>query len=346
MVPMSIARGAQRFARAGSLLLASALFVAAVHPSQAAAQDAQEDPADTFFREGAEAVQADKIQLAYEKFRAAWNLRQTFEIAANLGVVEKALGKRKDAAFHLEFALRHYPAVSGPEKKKQIEVELDELKKQVGEIRLTVPSGSEIEVNGEKVGTAPLQGTLFVEPGQVTIVAKKEGVGKGRAEVTVGVGEGKDVRIELIPDKTVGPVETPTEPPPMWLGFVIGGVGVGAAGAGVALLVVGQGKLSDAEELGAPLIDDREDPEAEHVDCDAGSPPQICQDIQKNLDDAGTFTTAGIALAAVGGAALVTGIVLIALPRDEKSDEKAPAPVAIAPWISPEIQGIFVGGRF
>ena len=110
--------------------------------------------------------------------------------------------------------------------------------------------------------------------------------------------------------------------------------------------MVGQGKLGDAETLGAAIADDQDNPTV----CGpvaSGNRSADCATVQDDLDTAGTLTTAGIVLASVGGAALITGIVLLVLPRDEPSDEKAaPPPVAIAPWISPEVGGIFVGGHF
>ena len=43
-----------------------------------------DDPADTLFREGVVAINENNPPLAYEKFKAAWNLKQTFDIAESI----------------------------------------------------------------------------------------------------------------------------------------------------------------------------------------------------------------------------------------------------------------------
>ena len=40
----------------------------------------------------------------------AWNLKKTYDVACNLGALELDLGKLREAAEHLAFALREFPA--------------------------------------------------------------------------------------------------------------------------------------------------------------------------------------------------------------------------------------------
>ena len=44
------------------------------------------DPVDVLYNEGVAAAQAGQVDVAYEKLRAAWALKQTYDIAANLAV--------------------------------------------------------------------------------------------------------------------------------------------------------------------------------------------------------------------------------------------------------------------
>jgi len=306
-----------------ALLLSSLLF---------AAEARAEDPADALFREGAEAINANNAPLAYEKFKASWSLRQSFDIAANLGVVEKALGKKRDAAEPLVYALRHSPPMNKDEQRAQIQGELDILKKELGELRIQSATGATIEVNGVNVGTCPLPAPVYVEPGQQIIVAKKPDVGEGRITVIVSVGEGKDIRVEL----SIGPTGKGGGPLPLWPGFLIGGAGVAAAAVGIPLLVIGQGKLSDANDLGDEI-------RKSGGQCNAdGGGSQQCQDAKDDVDQAGTFTNAGIPLIAVGGALIIAGIIWVVVPRD--SQEKPP--VALLPWADDKSGGLLVGGTF
>lgn len=313
--------------------LAVCLFAALGPASSARA----EDPALALFREGIEAINENNVPLAYEKFRASWSIRQTFDIAANLGAVEKAMGKKRDAAEHLDYALRHFPPTNSTDQRAEIAKDLEELKKDVGELHIQSATGATVEINGKPVGICPLPGPIFVEPGQQIIVAKKSEIGEGKIVVMVSVGEAQEVRVELTLEPKTGPVEPKPTPRPMWPGFV--GVGVGAAGIGVGIAGL---VLSFQAQDDADVLADELSPGA------CGNNNATCEDLQSKLDDVATFRTMGIAGMVVGGAATIFGVVYLAIPNpggDE--DEEATVKAAkLTPWIGPGTGGLVMSGKF
>ncbi|NUP12490.1 MAG: hypothetical protein HOW73_41120 [Polyangiaceae bacterium] len=312
-----------RIKRAVALAFAAALLLP---PAAASA----EEPVDVFFREGAEASRAGNVPLAYEKFRAAWALKQTYDIAANLGFAELALGKKRDAAEHLEFALRNFPPMGDTSQRSALEQKLEEVRKEVGELTISSATGAAIEVNGTVVGTCPLPGRIFVEPGQQIIVAKKPGVGEGKIVVSVRVGEAQEVRVELILSKD--DKQTPSNPRPTWPGFA--GLGVGAAGIGVGIagFVLMAQKQSEMDEIavGMPA-----------GSCFEANP--ACDEIQDGLDTAASFRSMGIAGVVIGGAAAIFGTIYLSAPNPG-TEESATA--QIQPWFGPGTGGVSVSGTF
>src|SRR5690349_10684657 len=95
---------------AAMMLLTGA--AAAQQPTTPASKRAQQ-----LFSEGLLLVDAEKWSEAEAKFEQAWAQNPSVSVAANLGQVQARLGKYKEAAEHLEFAVRYWP--SGQEEKRQ-----------------------------------------------------------------------------------------------------------------------------------------------------------------------------------------------------------------------------------
>ncbi len=97
--------------------------------------------------------------------------------------------------------------------------------------------------------------------------------------------------------------------------WIVAGAGVALAGGGAALLVIGTGQISDVEgaELGSQW-----------------------SDFEGDADSGPTLATVGAVLVGVGGAALVTGVVWLALGGG--TDEQAP--ISMMPG------GLCMHGRF
>ncbi len=146
---------------------------------------------------------AGKKREAREEYLAAFRLKQSHDVAGNLGNVELALGMRRDAAEHLSFAIRALRAESGttPEQIEKAKQKLAEAKRQVGTVSVSVSvPGAEVLVDGVSVGRAPLEGELFVEPG-TRHVSPARLAGHEDAKQTIEAGKGTEqaVALTLVP---------------------------------------------------------------------------------------------------------------------------------------------------
>ena len=335
MTLLSSHRFARSFARgAVAVSLAAALQLALVRPASA-------DPVDVLYEEGVAAAQAGQREIAYEKLKAAWALRQTYDIAAALAVVENALGKHRDAAEHFQFVLDNFPPVGDQGERAKLQAGLDSARKKVGELTITVAAGSVVEVNGRVVGTAPLKSPVFVDPGQATVNCKKKDFGEGKALVEVRIGEAQEVKVEITLTTGGGSTGSPL---PVWPGLLVGGVGLVGVGVGVGLFVEASSAADQADELTSALPS----PGA----CLTTPAADSCATIQDKFEAHDALGTGAVAAFAVGGALLVTGVVLFAVSMSgdgaAASDEapSEPTVTAMAPWFTSDAGGFVLGGQF
>lgn len=239
--------------------------LAAVQPAPVAAQPAApaaapSSEAEQLYREGMDFVTKQKWPEAEAKFRRAFELNPTYDTANNLGQAEIKLGKVRDAAEHISFALRNWPVAGKKVYREAAAKSLEELRGQLGAVTVegSVP-GALVSVNGREVGRAPIAYELFVDPGAVTVEAKLDGYQDARQVLTAEKGKKYAVKLAMerapaaVPSATASASEAPsviatsTAPAPRSKvpAFVIGGAGVAGLIAGGALLGVGFGQRSD-----------------------------------------------------------------------------------------------------
>jgi hypothetical protein len=201
-----------RFKRLGfaALLLASFAWSSGAR-SQPIFQgtDASQE-ADGHFLKGKALLKAGDVRGAYEEYRAAWQLKKTYDIAANLGNLEVTLGMHRDAAEHLAFALRNYaPSGATPDKIERVRQLLAQARAEVGALSIKANvDGAEVLVDGNPVGRAPIEGEVFVEAGSRSVDARLSGY--EAAHLTVSVEKGASQTVTL----TLAPVTVPPPPAP------------------------------------------------------------------------------------------------------------------------------------
>ncbi|HVJ79584.1 MAG TPA: PEGA domain-containing protein [Planctomycetia bacterium] len=162
--------------------------------------------------EGLRAQKAGQHDKAREALDAAFRIKPNAEIALALARSEMQLGKPRDAAEHLSYFLREGQAAK-PEDRQSAEKMFAEAKSKVGTVIVSVDvDGSEVQVDGKPVGTSPLSGAVFVEPGPRILTARKEGMLEAKKELTVAAGAETTVPLAVTPPPP--PVAKPLPPPP------------------------------------------------------------------------------------------------------------------------------------
>ncbi|MDC0680718.1 PEGA domain-containing protein [Sorangium atrum] len=221
---------------------------------------------------------------AEAELESAWELNPTFDVAYNLGNTKYQLKKYREAAEHLSFALRNWPLVKTVAKlKPTAEQRLAESRAQVGALRVTVSAaGAEVLVDGKAVGRAPLDGEVFVEPGEHRVEARLEGYAPLSHTVKSAKGETAEVGLALVPVKSearaagvkteggmgaagVGagapvmgqPPAGPVEPPPKknWVPVIaLGAASAVGLGVGIGMTVARNSAHDDARSKGEVIL--------------------------------------------------------------------------------------------
>jgi tetratricopeptide (TPR) repeat protein len=332
----------------------------------AAGGPALADEADEHFKKGKEASSAGDYKTAEREYQAAWNQRKAYDVAANLAQMEIELGEHREAAEHLLYALRHFPAYDA--KKAAIKVKMEEAlaqeKKEVGTLRVKVNvPGAAVYVNEKLIEAELLADEVYVDAGDATIEAKASGYRAARQQIKAEKGKEYPVALELVPDAgppavsavpsaapsgtaSVPPAangaETPSSKRSMVPAFVIGGVGLAALIAGGALVGVAEGKKADVfskmprDAKGNPLCGQS---------APAGAAPgSLCDQLRARAGDVQTLGNASIAMFAIGGAAAVAAIAYWAWPSKPAGPGKPAA--LLVPVLAADGGGLQWTGSF
>jgi hypothetical protein len=347
-----------RVARA--LGVALAVFVsAAARPSYA---DDESDRAEQSFVEGNRAFAAGDYHAAFEAYRAAWSLKQTFDIACNLGRTEVELSLSRDAAEHLDYCLRTF-SVSARGDVRDANRRFRELflrvRRQVGALTVDVrPSGAEITVDGASYGVAPIGHDIFLTPGQHLVRAHLAGFETEERSITAEAGASIGVTFTLTPARAAAPpprAAAGAEPAsarrsgssraakhglePRTVTVLAGaGASLVALGIGVGFALDAGSARSDASRLG-PAAN-----EAGPGACSSASASGDCAALRAAVDHekrSRDIADVGLTTGAVlGGATLVAWLLIPDLTRSEVGSLKA------VPFVGRGASGMVLTGSY
>jgi hypothetical protein len=276
----------------------------------------------------------------------------------------------REAAAHLEFFLEKQTKAT-PKQIAEVKKSLDKVLPKVAKLTvLPSPDDSDVFVDDVLVGRG--RQTVFLNPGDARIGAAKDGQSISK---TVSVKAGEvigEYRIEVPKEPTgqggaggagaggaaaggaggagegaggaggiaqgggdTGPRDENGVAP--WVGWLLGGSGLAAAGVGAALLGLGQAKLGEASEIGDQLRSERADCSSPTVNA-----AERCDEVEGLVGGAEAFTIGGAVLVATGAAALL-GMVLVWTVGDDDSGKVS---VTVVPWSEPHGAGLFFQGAF
>jgi len=282
------------------------------------------------YRKGYAALEAKNWDEAYRIFKQLWLDQPAYDVALNLGQAELRLHKYRDAAEHLAFATTHFPAAEDKEVLDRGLKGLEQAKREIGRLILVVDrSGAAVRVDGNTIGTTPIDGEIFVDPGEHAVEASLAGFVTAAQPFQVTAGQSQTVVLKLdaappsnaaLPsdsaNATASPVGTSSDSPHKQRNYtapiVAASIGGAALVSGISFLIVSSNKQSAADDRASQL--GGENPCAPGIDSDRIAE---CQKISNLAQSATTFRT----LAFVGfGAAAGAGIATFVLWPRSHSD--------------------------
>ncbi len=335
-------------------LLAAALLVPClgINPASAAAPPAptaaeiaakelaiKRDPhvrATELLDRGTELQGRDQCEQALAPLEGAWALEKNPTTAVLLGECEVKLARWVPATRHLAFVLKDKE--EGPERAR-LDALFKQARAQVGGITVqTSVDGADIFAASRIVGVTPLRYEVFVEPGDVTMSLKKTSVGEVQQVVHVAKGGSATIRLEParvpVDDDGSRAPEARSRVPI----FLLAGVAVAAAGAGIGLRVVGASRGATADDELATLTKSKGP-----TPCALKANADACASIKAGRSKHDTFVNAGTGLFVLGGAALAASITYALWPAAGTDRERA---IAVLPAVSPSTGGLLVQGTF
>jgi hypothetical protein len=367
--------------------VAAALLVAvasALTPTSAFAQTS-DDPivkaARARFNEGVAFYDKAQYENARAAFLQAYALRKHPSVLINLAQSSLHSGHTLEAARYFQQYLRESSSLSAAQR-ADTEKALADARTKLGRFEVSAAAGTEIEVDGDPVGTAPLAEAVDVEPGSHTVRSSTDS-----KTLTVAAGEVEPVSLNAPPSAPVEPVvvtpvatpqpeeqspPSPTAPvaakpapvvaetgrsglfsPPKTMVPVWIGLGVGIVGGATAILFATfKSDASSNAQSVATQIDHAAS--ASGVQSSKGlclNPPQNlqhgCQTLQNDnslVDSDATAANVGLGVG-IAGVVFGLGWYLFA-PKREVASTATGASGTFVPIVSPYWRGLGYEGSF
>ncbi|MBI4955741.1 MAG: PEGA domain-containing protein [Myxococcales bacterium] len=300
--------------------------------------------ADELYREGSALLDAGKLPEARAKYAEAWELKQSYDIATNLGAVELALGDKAAAATHLRWGMRNFPVNGNPDTRKVLEQRYAEAKAASGTVILNVSvAGSDVTVDGKSVGQAPLPDEVYVEPGTRKFGATAKGYEAASEVREIAVGGTVEVALTLVASGAGGAGAGPGGDASdggvarYVPAIALGATAIAAGAIGLGLRAAASGRADDAAARGAFL----QSSTGSQSPCDLSANASECDALDADLSAHDDLTRASVALFVVGGASLVGGAVALGVAASTGGGT-----AVIVPAFGPRTAGLTVVGSF
>jgi hypothetical protein len=177
-----------------------------------AAAGAHGDPAvvEDLIRKGNEHRTKGEDQWALPLFQKAYDIERSPRTAAQLGLVEAALGYWLASERHLQEALTSTRNPWLLRFEKQIRTTLAHVQASIGEVMVTgSPHGAEVLVNGQPAGVIPLGQPVRVGEGAVQVTLRAPGHKESSSHAKVSGGQRVTVTVDL-ERASPGPAAAPT----------------------------------------------------------------------------------------------------------------------------------------
>lgn len=302
--------------------------------------------------DGRALFEAGRLAEARAALHEAFKAGGTPQQAANLGTVELVLGRYRDAAEHLRWALtsleRQPRADTEARAIEEVRRSLDQAAREVGtlDVRVRV-AHAKVDLDGSALDLS--EGSLaFVEPGPHVLSASASAHAPARVALTIGRGERRVVELELVTLPAVPPAPTSAKHAALALRrepvnrpiapvLAIGAVALVGVTAGAVLLGVAKDQGALAQRGAADL-------RARGALCRPTTPgfTAACEQVKGAASTHNTLQTVSVGAFIVGGAAAMVGAAYLLWP----SSPPTKARLRAAPFLSATAQGVALRATF
>lgn len=305
---------------------------------------AKQDTAIALFTEGTEDFKNSFFVRAVEKYRKALTDWDHPAIHFNLAKALMNLDQPQDAYKHFEASMKF----GGPPLDAQQIEQVNRFMKQLydtelAEVIITCQEpDAQVAINGEPIFKAPGRWQGVVKPGNVTVIATKEGFQTATSKPNLKIGQKNDLALTLLPlDQSV----TYVRPFSQAIPWTVTGIGVALAGGGALLGLQASSGYKDYDDAirtcnrdgGEPIIGTDGESLGTINKC---TPTAAIKDTKSNAELMETLSLVGYI---AGGTAIATGIVLFIVNRERPvtTYEESVEPVTrILPYIGPDGAGV------
>lgn len=314
---------------------------------------------DLWYR-GVEAFRNGKYEEARVAFAECYQLMPKSDVLRNLSISELHSGHYVDAARHLTQLLASPGEL--PEKvREEANNRLAQAQAQIGQLAITVDvPGAEIRIDDQVIGTSPLEGNWYIEPGQHQISVSKQGYPVEERQVFALAGVSIPVSVSLEALRTeqanearaarlmgthegqaAGERDGGLSTASTVTIAALSGVAVLGLSGGIVFTVAANGHQSKVEGYAVRLASTGAcwQPQELALECEALK-SQRAKAVADRKRAIGSFIGFGVASAAALGYAL-----WLTLDDDEGAVEDAPQAGNIAPAVSTSPGGGTVGVR-
>lgn len=282
------------------------------------------------FKDGNGALKDSLFPTAVAKYREALKFWDHPAVHYNLALALVNLDQPIEVHDHLTEALKYGTAPLDDDKFQQAQRYLALIDRQLTRITVsTSVAGASVKLDGKQLFVGPGQWEGPVRAGQHTLTASKEGFLPDERALTFGGGDAQTFDLRVYREEEMMEY---TRALPAALPWAALGVGVAAAGTGLGLHLAAKNQFA--------VYDNR------IASCASAAGDNAACSVSSQLDDkrtnANTMQNAGIAMYAVGGAAIVTSAIMFYVGRPVAVRKKVtvPAPqVTVVPLLSPSGAG-------
>lgn len=195
---------------ASGLILGATLWATSTAAANPSTQTERAESSELLLQQGREAFEGKRYEEAHARLTRAYEFWPSYRTACALGQVELELEMYRDAAGHLDVCLARYPAHDPQQALDRVLEGLREARRHVAVFEPIVNvSGATILVNGEPVGTTPLDSDLFVEPGLRRVTVRKPGFADSSVELLFTAGGTTHWQAQLAPVVSKSTTATP-----------------------------------------------------------------------------------------------------------------------------------------